>query len=58
MMMLMPLMSLWFCTTSSAAFALYWVASSVIAALQQIAFTRYFAWQDRKAAVAEEVGIK
>ncbi|MCL2544972.1 MAG: YidC/Oxa1 family membrane protein insertase [Clostridia bacterium] len=58
MMMLMPLMSLWFCTTSSAAFALYWVASSIIAAGQQLAFTRYFAWQDRKAAVAKEVGIK
>jgi len=58
MMMLMPLMSLWFCTTSSAAFALYWVASSVIAALQQLAFTRYFAWQDLKASVAKEVGIK
>lgn len=58
MMMLMPLMSLWFCTTSSAAFALYWVTSNVIAAVQQVAFNRYFAWQDRKAAVAEEVGIK
>ncbi len=58
MMMLMPLMSLWFCTTSSAAFALYWVTSNVIAAVQQVTFNRYFAWQDRKAAVAEEVGIK
>ena len=55
-MMMMPLMSLWFCTTSSAAFALYWVASSVIAAVQQLLFTRYFAWQDLKAAVAKEVG--
>jgi len=58
MMMMMPLMSLWFCTTSSAAFALYWVASSIIAAVQQLMFTRYFAWQDMKAAVAKEVGIK
>ncbi|MCL2810508.1 MAG: YidC/Oxa1 family membrane protein insertase [Clostridia bacterium] len=58
MMMMMPLMSLWFCTTSSAAFALYWVASSLIAAAQQLLFTRYFAWQDMKAAVAKEVGIK
>lgn len=58
MMMLMPLMSLYFCMTSSAAFAIYWVMSNVIAAVQQVAFNRYFAWQDRKAAIAGEVGIK
>ena len=51
-------MSLIFCTTSSAAFALYWVFSNVFAMMQQIAFAKYFEWQDRKAAIAEEVGIK
>lgn len=52
------IMSLIFCTTSSAAFALYWVFSNVFAMVQQIAFAKYFEWQDRKAAIAEEVGIK
>lgn len=51
-------MSLLFCTTSSAAFSLYWVTSNVFAIIQQIAFAKYFEWQDRKAAIAEEVGIK
>ncbi len=58
MMLMMPIMSLIFCTTSSAAFALYWVTSNIIAGIQQFFFARYFDWQDRKAAVAEEVGIK
>src|SRR5699024_5651754 len=48
-------MSLLFCTTSSAAFSLYWVTSNVFAIIQQIAFAKYFEWQDRKAAIAEEV---
>lgn len=58
MMMVMPIMSLVFCATSSAAFAVYWVMSNVIAGVQQVVFNRYFEWQDRKAAVAQEVGIK
>ena len=58
MMMLMPLMSIWFCATSSSAFSIYWVVSNIVATAQQIVFNRYFAWQDRKAAVAEEVGIQ
>ncbi len=58
MMMMMPLMSLFFCMTYSSAFALYWVMSNVIATVQQVAFNRYFEWQDRKASVAGEVGIK
>ena len=57
MMMLMPLMSIFFCATSSSAFSIYWVVSNIVATVQQIIFNRYFAWQDRKAAVAGEVGI-
>lgn len=58
MMWIMPIMSLFFCATSSAAFAVYWVMSNVIAGAQQVVFSKYFDWQDRKAAVAQEVGIK
>lgn len=57
MMYMFSLMSFWFCTTSSAAFALYWVFSNVYMIVQQFAFAKYFAWQDRKAATAKEVGI-
>ncbi len=56
MMMMMPFMSLFFCMSYSSAFALYWVTSNVVATVQQIAFTRYFAWQDSKTTVAGEVG--
>lgn len=58
MTLIFPLMSLLFCATSSSAFAIYWVVSNLIAAAQQVAFNKYFAWQDRKAAIAQEVGTK
>ncbi|MDR3051010.1 MAG: YidC/Oxa1 family membrane protein insertase [Oscillospiraceae bacterium] len=58
MMMLMPLMSLFFCATSSSAFAIYWVASALVATAQQVAFNRYFTWEEKKSAIAGEVGIK
>ncbi len=56
MMLMMPFMSLFFCMSYSSAFALYWVTSNVVATVQQIAFNRYFAWQDSKTTVAGEVG--
>ena len=57
MLYVMLFMSLYFCASYNAAFALYWVASNVYAIVEQLAFNRYFALQDRKAAKAEEVGI-
>ena len=58
MLWIFAFMSLWFCTTSSAAFSIYWVFSNIYAMVQQIVFAKYFAWQDRKSATAQEVGIR
>lgn len=58
MMYMFSFMSLWFCTTSTSAFSIYWVFSNIFGMVQQFAFAKYFAWQDRKAATAQEVGIK
>ena len=57
MMYVMLFMSLYFCASYNSAFALYWVVSNIYAIVEQLAFNRYFALQDRKAAKAEEVGI-
>ncbi len=57
MIYMMLFMSLYFCASYNAAFALYWVVSNVYAIVEQIGFNKYFALQDRKAAKAEEVGI-
>lgn len=43
-----PLFSLWICSSSNAAFALYWVMANVIQMAEQFAFNRYFDWEDRK----------
>ena len=48
---MMPIMSLVFCLTSNAAFAIYWVAVNVIMILQQYALNLYF---DRQTAVKPE----
>jgi len=58
MLYVMTFMSLYFCAIYNSAFALYWVISNVYAIVEHIAFDRYFKQQDRKAAKAEEVGIK
>lgn len=50
---MMPVMSLFFCWTSSAAFALYWTTSSIMAVLSQLAINLIFKMQDKKAAAAE-----
>lgn len=57
MLWIMLSMSLYFCASYNSAFALYWVVANVYAIAEQLAFNRYFALQDRKAAKAEEVGI-
>jgi YidC/Oxa1 family membrane protein insertase len=58
MLWIFSFMSLWFCTTSSGAFSIYWVFSNIYMMVQQIVFAKYFAWQDRKSATAQEVGIR
>ena len=57
MLYVMTFMSLYFCAIYNSAFALYWVISNVYALVENVAFTKYFESQDRKAATAEEVGI-
>ena len=57
MLYVMTFMSLYFCAIYNSAFALYWVISNIYAIVENIAFTKYFESQDRKAATAEEVGI-
>lgn len=43
-----PLFSLYICSSYNAAFAIYWVASNVIAAVQGFALTKYFEAKDKK----------
>ena len=57
MLYVMTFMSLYFCAIYNSAFALYWVISNIYAIVENIAFSKYFESQDRKAAKAEEVGI-
>ncbi|HML45558.1 MAG TPA: YidC/Oxa1 family membrane protein insertase [Clostridia bacterium] len=54
-----PLFSLWICSTSNAAFALYWVMANLFQMAEQFVFNRYFNWEDRKKRqVAEEAETK
>jgi len=46
----MPLFSLFICVSYTAAFALYWVAANIIQIVEQLAFTQYFKWQDKRKA--------
>lgn len=48
MMWMMPIMSLFFCASSSAAFALYWVMANVIQIAQQLILNWYFSKEDAK----------
>lgn len=53
---MMPIFSVWICSTSNAAFSLYWVVTNVVSMIQQVAFKMYFEAQEKKpAAQAEEV---
>ena len=47
-----PIMSIWFCATSNAAFAIYWVAVNIIMMIQQYALNWFF---DKRTTAAEEV---
>lgn len=53
-----PLFSLWICSTSNAAFSLYWVMANIIQIVQQVGFTWYFKREDRKKALALEEANK
>ena len=57
MLYVMTFMTLYFCAIYNSAFALYWVISNIYAIVENVAFSKYFESQDRKAATAEEVGI-
>ena len=48
-----PLFSVYICTTSNAAFSIYWMASNVIQIVQQLAVNAWFNRQDR---LAEQAG--
>lgn len=43
-----PIMSIFFCATSNAAFAIYWVAINIIQIVQQLALNWWFKRQDSK----------
>ena len=53
-----PIMSLWICATSNAAFSIYWMAANVIQIIQQLAVNIYFKRLDAKEAAAEPTEIK
>ena len=41
-----PILSIWFCLTSNAGFAVYWVASTLVMWVQSILITKYFEKKD------------
>lgn len=45
-----PVMSIVFCLTSNAGFAIYWVTSNIVSSVQGILITRYFDRKDAQAA--------
>ena len=51
-----PLLSVYFCLSSNAAFALYWVISSIVSALQSIVINKVLEKQDEKNANAQISG--
>jgi len=51
-----PLFSLWICSTSTSAFALYWVVANIIQIVEQVVLNWYFDKQDKKNAAAAKEG--
>ncbi len=49
-----PIFSLWICSSSTAAFALYWVASNLIAMVSTIAINKYLDKKEQKDVIAGE----
>ena len=52
-----PLFSLWICSSYNGMFALYWVASNLIAMVETVAINKYLDLKDKKQASAEAEGI-
>ena len=55
-----PLLSLWICVSSNAAFAIYWLTANVVAILQNLFINKYFEHQEKLEAegiVREKKGI-
>lgn len=48
-----PILSVFFCLTSNAGFALYWVTSNVVTALQSVVINKMLEHQEKKAAKTE-----
>ncbi len=49
-----PIFSLWICASSTAAFALYWVASNLIAMVTTVGINKYLDNKEKKQAIAGE----
>ena len=43
-----PLMSLYFCASYNAAFAMYWATGNIIAMVEQVAINKYLDIQEKK----------
>ena len=55
MQYMFPIISVWFCCTSTAAFSIYWVAANVIQILSQLGVNMYFDKFDAKKSNSQEV---
>lgn len=49
-----PIISVWFCCTSTTAFAIYWVAANIIQIISQLAVNWYFARKDAMASATTD----
>lgn len=49
-----PIFSLWICASSTAAFALYWVVSNLLAMISTVAVNKYLDSKEKKDAIAGE----
>ena len=49
-----PIFSVWICSTSNAAFSIYWMAANVIMIIQNWALNLYFDREDAKLALQEK----
>ena len=60
MQIFFPILSVYFCLTSNAGFAIYWVASNLIMGAQSVLINKYLEKQDekKKASVAGEGSVK
>ena len=50
-----PIFSLYICSTSNAAFALYWMTVNILSIVQNVAINKYFDYKDKQAELAAPV---